>query len=111
MPHFLFKEQADAFKNSSAKKIMIFNLPDKSTSDEFSGISLEEHLQLVLDHVPDLTFDIALIDKVFEGKEPGFTQLVERCGGRVITLDLADNDVNFHHDKNKLISAFTHIFR
>lgn len=110
MPHFLFKEQADAFKNSPAKKIMIFNLPDKSTSDEFSGISLEEHLQLVLDHVPDLTFDIALIDKVFEGKEPGFTQLVEKCGGRVITLDLADNVVNFHHDKNKLISAFTHIF-
>jgi hypothetical protein len=60
--------------------------------------------------VPDLTFDIALIDKVFEGKEPGFTQLVEKCGGRVITLDLADNVVNFHHDKNKLISAFTHIF-
>jgi hypothetical protein len=36
--------------------------------------------------------------------------LVEKCGGRVLVLDLADNVVNFHHDKNKLISAFTHIF-
>ena len=50
MPHFLLKEQAAEIKTSRAKKVMIFNLPDKHISDEFSGFSLEAHLQLVLDH-------------------------------------------------------------
>jgi hypothetical protein len=90
---------------------MIFNLPDKNTSDEFSGFSLEAHLQLVLDHTPDLKIDIALIDKSLEGLEPRFNELVAKCGGQVMAFDLADNKQTFHHDRDKLISAFAHIFK
>ena len=110
MPHFLLAEQAAQIQASSAKKIMIFNLPDKTTSDEFAGFSLEAHLQLVLDHLPNLKIDVALIDKSVDGKEPRFVHLVERCGGKVVAFDLADAKQNFHHDREKLISAFTHIF-
>ncbi len=110
MPHFLLGEQAEQIQSSAAKKIMIFNLPDKTTSDEFAGFSLEAHLQLVLDHLPDLKFDVALIDKSLDGKEPGFVDLVSRCGGRVLAFDLADAKENFHHDRDKLSSAFAHIF-
>jgi uncharacterized cofD-like protein len=110
MPHFLLAEQAAQIQASSAKKIMIFNLPDKTTSDEFAGFSLEAHLQLVLDHLPNLKIDVALIDKSVDGKEPRFVDLVERCGGKVVAFDLADAKQNFHHDREKLISAFTHIF-
>ena len=110
MPHFLLGEQAEQIQSSAAKKIMIFNLPDKTTSDEFAGFSLEAHLQLVLDHLPDLKFDVALIDKSLDGKEPDFVDLVSRCGGRVLAFDLADAKENFHHDRDKLGSAFAHIF-
>ena len=110
MPHFLLKEQADQIKTSKAKKIMIFNLPDNHISDEFSGFSLEAHLQLVLDHVPDLRIDVALIDKSLANTEPRFNDLVTRCGGEVLAFDLADNTETFHHDRDKLISAFAHIF-
>ena len=110
MPHFLLGEQAEQIQSSAAKKIMIFNLPDKTTSDEFAGFSLEAHLQLVLDHLPDLKFDVALIDKSLDGKEPNFVDLVSRCGGRVLAFDLADAKENFHHDRDKLSSAFAHIF-
>jgi len=89
---------------------MIFNLPDKTTSDEFAGFSLEAHLQLVLDHLPDLKFDVALIDNSLDGKEPGFVDLVGQCGGKVLAFDLADTKENFHHDRDKLSSAFAHIF-
>jgi uncharacterized cofD-like protein len=81
MPHFLLKEQATQIKKSKAKKVMIFNLPDKHISDEFSGFSLEAHLQLVLDHVPDLQIDVALIDKSLDSTEPRFNELVTKCGG------------------------------
>ena len=110
MPHFLLSEQAAQIQSSSAKKIMIFNLPDKTTSDEFAGFSLEAHLQLVLDHLPDLKFDVALIDKSLDGKEPSFLDLVGKCGGKVLAFDLADAKENFHHDRDKLSSAFAHIF-
>jgi uncharacterized cofD-like protein len=110
MPHFLLKEQSDQIKTSKAKKIMIFNLPDNHISDEFSGFSLEAHLQLVLDHVPDLRIDVALIDKSLANTEPRFNDLVTRCGGEVLAFDLADNTETFHHDRDKLISAFAHIF-
>jgi len=110
MPHFLLKEQATQIKTSKAKKVMIFNLPDKHISDEFSGFSLEAHLQLVLDHIPDLQIDVALIDKSLANTEPRFNDLVAKCGGKVLAFDLADNKETFHHDRDKLISAFAHIF-
>jgi uncharacterized cofD-like protein len=110
MPHFLLKEQATQIKKSKAKKVMIFNLPDKNISDEFSGFSLEAHLQLVLDHVPDLQIDVALIDKSLDSTEPRFNELVAKCGGEVLAFDLAENKQTFHHDRDKLISAFAHIF-
>ena len=110
MPHFLLKEQATQIKTSRAKKVMIFNLPDKHISDEFSGFSLEAHLQLVLDHIPDLQIDVALIDKSLANTEPRFNDLVAKCGGKVLAFDLADSKETFHHDRDKLISAFAHIF-
>ena len=110
MPHFLLKEQATQIKKSKAKKVMIFNLPDKNISDEFSGFSLEAHLQLVLDHVPDLQIDVALIDKSLDSTEPRFNELVTKCGGEVLAFELAENKQTFHHDRDKLISAFAHIF-
>jgi uncharacterized cofD-like protein len=110
MPHFLLAEQAAHIQASAAKKIMIFNLPDKTTSDEFAGFSLEAHLQLVLDHLPDLQIDVALIDKSLDGYEPKFSELVAKCGGKVMAFDLADSKQKFHHDRGKLSSAFAHIF-
>jgi uncharacterized cofD-like protein len=110
MPHFLLKEQATQIQTSKAQKVMIFNLPDKHISDEFSGFSLEAHLQLVLDHIPDLQIDVALIDKSLANTEPRFNDLVAKCGGKVLAFDLADNKETFHHDRDKLISAFAHIF-
>ena len=110
MPHFLLGKQAEQIQKSKAKKIMIFNLPDKNISDEYAGFSLEAHLQLILDHTPDLKIDVALVDKSLAQSEPRFNSLVATCGGEVMGFDLADNKQTFHHDREKLILAFSHIF-
>jgi 2-phospho-L-lactate transferase/gluconeogenesis factor (CofD/UPF0052 family) len=110
MPHFLLEKQAEQIQSSKAKKIMIFNLPDKNISDEYAGFSLEAHLQLVLDHIPELKIDVALVDKSLAQSEPRFNSLVATCGGEVMGFDLADNKQTFHHDREKLILAFSHIF-
>jgi hypothetical protein len=51
-----------------------------------------------------------LIDKSLSNTEPRFNDLVAKCGGQVLAFDLADNKQTFHHDRDKLISAFAHIF-
>lgn len=111
MPHFLFADQAAAIVASKAKKIMIFNLPDKETFDEYSGFSLEAHLKLVLDHIPGLKIDFALIDKSLDNKDSIFASMISDCGGVVVSFDLADHSQNFHHDRDKLSLAFSHIFQ
>jgi hypothetical protein len=53
---------------------------------------------------------VALIDKSLDGYEPKFSELVAKCGGKVMAFDLADSKQKFHHDRGKLSSAFAHIF-
>jgi uncharacterized cofD-like protein len=111
MPHFLLKDQAQAILNSSAKKVLIFNLPDPTTSEEYAGSSLTDHLHFILNHLPNFKFDYALVDQRISTNNSAFESLVKKCGGEVISFDLADKLTNFHHDSEKLISAFSHILQ
>ena len=111
MPHFLLKEQAAAISSAKGKKILIFNLPDPTTSEEYAGSSLTEHLQFVLKHLPDLKFDYALVDQRIETNNSSFEKLVTSCGGQVVAFDLAENKQTFHHDPKKLSLAFSHILQ
>jgi uncharacterized cofD-like protein len=109
MPHFLHKEQQKAFNHSSAKKVVIFNLPDKNIPDEFHDQPLEEHLKLVLKHARDFKFDVALIDSSQQGAGAEFNELVGKCGARVLAEDIRDDQYQFRHSRQKLISAISHI--
>ncbi len=111
MPHFLLEEQADAINTAKAKKILIFNLPDPTTSEEYADLSLTDHLQFVLKHLPNLKFDYALVDQSINTNNSVFERLVESCGGQVVAFDLAENEQTFHHDPKKLSSAIRHILQ
>jgi uncharacterized cofD-like protein len=111
MPHFLLKDQAEAIVQSKAKKVLIFNLPDPTTSEEYAGSSLTDHLQFILNHLPYFKFDVALVDNRIATNNSAFESLVKKCGGEVISFDLADISATFHHDSDKLISAFSHILQ
>lgn len=109
MPHFLHRDQARVIQSSKAKKILIFNLPDKNIRDEYYGKTLEEHLKLLLQHAPNFNFDYALIDTSLTDSENGFYELVEKSGGQVLARDLKDSQQTYRHNKEKLVSAFSHI--
>ncbi|MEI6868022.1 MAG: uridine diphosphate-N-acetylglucosamine-binding protein YvcK [Actinomycetes bacterium] len=110
MPHFLLAEQADAIRKSRARKIFILNLAEGDTGFEFAGYSPEEHLELVLSHVPDLAIDFAIADPAVIRPNSTLEALVRKCGGELIICDLAESPGSFHHDPKKLTSAFAHIF-
>jgi hypothetical protein len=86
-------------------------LPDPTTSEEYAGSSLTDHLQFILNHLPNFKFDVALVDNRIATNNSAFESLVKKCGGEVISFDLADISATFHHDSDKLISAFSHILQ
>ena len=110
MPHFLLREQLDAIEKSSAKKIVIFNLPEPTSEKEFAGVSAEEHLELILAHSPNFHVDFAIADPSSLGETSRLQHVVEGCGGRLIVENVAKSPGSFHHDPKKLASTFSHIF-
>jgi uncharacterized cofD-like protein len=110
MPHFLLKEQLQAIEKSSAKKIVIFNLPEPKSEREFAGVSAEEHLELILAHLPQLHLDYAIADPSSIHPQSRLQQVVEGCGGKLIVAPVANTPGSFHHSPEKLAAAFSHIF-
>lgn len=110
MPHFLMKDLAIAIAESNAKKVMIFNLPEPDGGDEFAGSTPEEHLELVLSHLPEFKIDIAIADPTVLSQGNGLQTLVSRCGGELIVADVAKSSDQSHHDWEKMSSLFANIF-
>lgn len=110
MPHFLLQEQLAAIEKSAAKKIVIFNLPEPSSEKEFAGVSAEEHLELILSHLPNFHLDFAIADPSSLGEASRLQRVVEGCGGKLVVAPVAKSPGSFHHDPKKLASAFSHIF-
>ena len=52
MPHLLLPELAQAVVASAAKRIMVLNLPEPDSVDEFAGSSAADHLEFILLHLP-----------------------------------------------------------
>ena len=110
MPHFLLADQAVAIAKSAAKKIVILNLPEPESEDEFAGYSAQEHLALIIKHLPDLHCDFAIADRTSITDSVGLKEIVEGYGGELILADLAKSPGSFHHDPQKLAPVFSHIF-
>jgi uncharacterized cofD-like protein len=110
MPHFLLAEMAETIAVSKAKKIMIFNLQEAEGADEFAGNTPEEHLQLVLSHLPSFKLDFAIADPTTLDSAAGLTELVNQLGGELVVADVARDLDRNHHDSGKMSSLFTHIF-
>lgn len=110
MPHFLLKEQLEAIEKSDAKKIVIFNLPEPASEREFAGVSAEEHLELILSHLPRLHLDYAIADPSSLGEKSRLQHVVEGCGGQLVVAEVAQSPGSFHHSPEKLAETFSHIF-
>jgi len=110
MPHFLLKEQLAAIEKSPAKKIVIFNLPEPSSEKEFAGVSAEEHLELILSHLPNFHIDYAIADPSSIHQKSRLQGVVEGCGGELVVAPVAEYPGSFHHSAEKLASTFSHIF-
>jgi uncharacterized cofD-like protein len=113
LPHLLVPSLRDAITSSSAKKILLLNLDtDKNESGggEFAGYSPREHCEILFQYAPDLHFDLVVAD-AHQGDMSGLRELLEAKGSAFFEADLREPSAHFHHNEQKLASAFTHIAR
>ena len=111
MPHFLLPDLVDAIMSSKAKRVMVLNLPEPESVDEFAGSSAADHLEFVLAHVPHLRIDYAIVDPAAVEVNSRLKGLVEGLGGELVVAPLAKSPGSYHHDVTKLRSIFSHIMQ
>jgi uncharacterized cofD-like protein len=109
MPHLLIPELADAVVRSAAKRILVFNLPEPESIDEFAGPSASDHLEFMLAHAPKLQIDYAIVDPGAVGSNSKLQRMVESLGGELVVAPVAQSPGSYHHDVKKLRSVFAHI--
>ena len=111
MPHLLIEEQARALMESTGKRIMIFNLPENSSQKEFAGHSVPDHLDFVLQHLPDLKIDYAIADPSATRELSRLQRQVQGLGAELIIAPVSQYPGSHQHDVEKLRSVFLHIMR
>jgi len=109
MPHLLLPELAQAVVASPAKRIIVLNLPEPDSVDEFAGSSAADHLEFILQHLPKLRIDYAIVDPSASESAPKLKGLVEGLGGELVVAPLSQSPGSYHHDVKKLRSVFAHI--
>lgn len=115
LPHVLVPEQRAAIAASSAKKILLVNLdagghPSLVQKGEFAGYSPEEHCEIFRRYAPDIALDYIVADRSVVGDGRALSTLAREYGGELIVGDVRSASSPIHHDREKLISLFAHIF-
>jgi len=115
LPHVLVPEQREALARSSARKILLVNLdasghPSLLQKGELAGYSPEEHVEIFHRYAPDIALDYIIADSSLCDSGSPLSTLAREYGGELVTADLRSAESQIRHDRQKLISVFSHIF-
>ena len=111
LPHVLAPAQLQAIATSQAKKILILNLDsaDSPRADEYSGYSPTEHIKILQEYSHGLHFDFIIADSQAAREDSYLDGYCKSLGSELISRDLRKTGEVAHHDREKLISLFSHI--
>lgn len=107
LPHLLVPQLRTALTVTRARRIVALNLEPQP--GETDGFSPETHLEVLVDHAPDLVCDVVLADESAVVDQAGLAAMVGRMGGRLVVADLAAADGTPRHDAAKLAAAYAQI--
>ena len=113
LPHVLAPAQREAIIKSHAKKILILNLDSSNSprADEYSGYSPTEHIEILREYGQGLHFDFIVADSQASSDDPMLDEYCKNLKSELIYRDLRQSGEVAHHDREKLISLFSHIAR
>lgn len=106
LPHLLLPDLALAITSSPARRILVLNLDPKGDT-EMSGSSVERHLMVLADLVPDLLLDAVIADPGHVDDLVALTSSCERIGAELVlgTLTYPRGARPGEHDPDRLAVA------
>ena len=109
LPHLLVPELAGALVTTGARRLVALNLAPQPGETE--GFSPHRHLEVLIEHAPQLGVDVVLADRGAAGSALAALETAAGLlGGRVVLADLAMRDGTPRHDPRRLAGAFAEIF-
>jgi uncharacterized cofD-like protein len=108
MPHLLVPELRDALCQTSARRCVTLNLvPD----DETGGLSPQQLLWALVEHAPELTADVVLVDPTVADDRVGLTAAAGRLGATLVVSPVAQPGHQGVHDPLRLAAAYRDVLR
>ncbi|MFT4008574.1 MAG: uridine diphosphate-N-acetylglucosamine-binding protein YvcK [Nocardioidaceae bacterium] len=107
LPHLLVPRLRTALTTTPGRRIVALNLEPQA--GETDGFSPETHLEVLLDHAPELVCDVVLADESSVVDPDGLATSARSAGGRLVIADVACDDGSPRHDPAKLAAAYARI--
>jgi uncharacterized cofD-like protein len=104
LPHFLVPGLAAALTSTTARRLVALNLA--AQDGEATGLSPQAHLEVLADHVPQLTLDVVLADPGTVPDVDALEKVASRLGAELVLTPVGAADGAPHHDPQLLASAY-----
>ncbi|MDR5712637.1 uridine diphosphate-N-acetylglucosamine-binding protein YvcK [Nesterenkonia flava] len=110
LPHLLLPGMRRALSETEAKRCVVMNL--KADTDETSGMSPAEHLQVLRHYAPELRIDVIIADprSVAEQERAAFEEAAAALGADITYAKVRSGRRPDIHDPLRLAIAFNEVF-
>lgn len=109
MPTLLVPELRDALLSTSARRILVLNLPGTDTETE--GLSPTDHLEVLAAHAPELSLDAVIADPVVVDDRGHLERAAAALGARLHVASVGRDTGSDQHDPSRLAAAFAAVMR
>jgi uncharacterized cofD-like protein len=103
LPHLFVPELAAALHRTAARRLVVLNL--SPGSGETAGMPVEDHLEVLHEHAPDLRIDAIVADPVAVGDVGMLVKRADALGARLLLRQVGVSDGSPRHDPLRLAAA------
>ena len=103
LPHLLVPGLSDALHRTAARRIVVLNL--SAGSGETAGMPVEQHLDVLHRHAPDLKIDAVVADPSAVEDVSALVARADELGARLLLRQVGVSDGTPRHDPLRLAAA------
>lgn len=108
LPHLMVPELAEAIIHTPARRVLILNLAPQAGETE--GFSPERHLEVLVEHAPDLRLDTVIADRRSVPLPQRLRTAAGAVGAELVLADVADEN-SPHHNPAALATTLADVLR